>query len=214
MGSMLGRAIGSLAMCLALGDAAAADDLGDASVSAMAGDSVLYVSGVIGPNFERDVATAIALQRGIRRIVIDSPGGLRAQALRVGALAERLGIAVRIDGQCASACVLLWATADRREITAGSRIGLHRSSLADDLPIDAATRERLMRRNDDETIAVLRDARFPAPIVHAAASTPAHAMTWFDASELAALGAPFAAVAAARHAPQASDGTSPAHVMR
>ncbi|MFC3268683.1 hypothetical protein ACFOED_06625 [Vulcaniibacterium thermophilum] len=151
----------------------------------------LYVVGVIGPRFERDVRKALRRHRGIRELVIESPGGLRAQAFKVARLVNARGVTVRVERHCASACVLLWALARSRELDAGARIGLHRSSLPTDFPLPPAMRADLMRRNDRETDAVLRAAGFPERIVALGADTPAWSMSWFSATELQREGVPF-----------------------
>jgi len=157
----------------------------NATVTPLPGKEALRVEGVIGPDFERSIRRALRRHPHLHRIVITSPGGMRAQAMRVGELANRRGMTVRAEGRCASACVLLWATAASREMTAGSRIGLHRSNLEGTLPIPEAMRAQLIRRNDRETDAVLLNAGFPARVVEAGAATPPTTMAWFRADDLA-----------------------------
>ncbi|HZH42714.1 MAG TPA: hypothetical protein VEY50_01330, partial [Lysobacter sp.] len=153
---------------------------------------VLHVGGVIGPRFEADIRKALRRHRGTRALVIDSPGGLRAQAFKVARLVNARGLTVRVERRCASACVLLWAQARSREMAPGARLGLHRSSLETALPIPAALRAELMRRNDRDTDAVLRQAGFPERIVALGAATPPTTMHWFAADELQREGVPFA----------------------
>ena len=184
-----------MALAFAVGTATAAgpagSDLGNARVEADPVARTLVVDGVIGPQFETDVRDALLSDPAIKRVVVRSPGGLRAQALRVGEFINGRGVTVRVEGRCASACVLLWATARSREMTEDSRIGLHRSTLDAALPIPDAMREQLMSRNDRETEAVLLKAGFPTDVVAAGSATPATTMAWFDARRLKALGVPF-----------------------
>lgn len=188
MHHLASRAAWGVSLCMTIGTATAGASgtvAGNATVTPQLGGQALHVSGVIGPEFEPDIRRALRRHPEVRHVVVESPGGLRAQAMRAGQLLNRRGITVRVDGRCASACALLWATASSREMTAGSRIGLHRSSLDRDLPIPAAMREQLMRHNDRGTDATLLRAGFPAHVVERGASTPPGTMAWFRADELA-----------------------------
>lgn len=185
----MGGAILAMAMAPALADEPVAEE--NAVVATTAEGDALRVSGVIGSQFEPDVRAALQKHPTIRRVVVASPGGLRAQAMRVGSLLNRHGLTVRVEGRCASACVLLWATANSREMTADSRIGLHRSTLAPDLPIPDAVRQQLIERNDRETDEVLRKAGFSKRVVAMGAATPPTTMAWFTPGELKVEGVPF-----------------------
>lgn len=171
--------------------AGTADDLENASVTVSEADATLYVDGVFGPKFEPDVRAALAGHPGLRRLVVRSPGGMRAPAMRIGELVNRRGLTLRVEGRCASACVLLFATARSREMTADSRIGLHRSSLDPDLPIPESMRLQLMERNDRETDDVLRKGGFSRRVITLGAATPSSTMTWFTPGELKVEGLAF-----------------------
>lgn len=183
----------ALFMAMATAVQAATDDLDNAAVRIEA-DGTLVVDGVIGPRFEPDISDALAQHPDLRRVVVRSPGGLRAQAMRVGELVNRRGLTVRVEGRCASACALLFATARSREMTADSRIGLHRSSLAADLPIPDSLRRQLIERNDRETDEVLRKGGFPPRVIRMGADTPPSTMIWFTADELRVEGLAFTLV--------------------
>lgn len=171
--------------------AGGADDLDDARVGVTDAGQAIFVDGVFGPAFEPAVREAIERHPQVRRLVVRSPGGMRAPAMRIGELLNRRGVTVRVEGRCASACVLLFATAKSREMTAGSRIGLHRSSLDPDLPIPDALRQQLMERNDRETDEVLRRGGFSHRVIALGAATPPTTMTWFTPGELQVEGVPF-----------------------
>lgn len=171
--------------------AGTADDLDNAAVKVAEAERTLYVDGVFGPNLEPDIRAAIDRHPRIRRVVVRSPGGMRAPAMRIGELFNRRGVTVRVEGKCASACVLLFATANSREMTADSRIGLHRSSLDPDLPIPDSLRQQLIERNDRETDEVLRKGGFSPRVIAMGAATPASTMTWFSPDELKGEGLPF-----------------------
>lgn len=180
-----------LAMSTAAAAAGSAVDLENATVTVSEADRTLYVDGVFGPELEPDVRAAVARNPRLERVVVRSPGGMRAPAIRIGELFNRRGMTVRVEGRCASACVLLFATARSREMTADSRIGLHRSSLDPDLPIPDALRQQLMERNDRETDEVLRKAGFSSRVIAMGAATPPSTMTWFTPGELRTEGVPF-----------------------
>lgn len=208
----VGRAAAGAALGLAMGIASAsgtaAMDLGNAVVKADPAAHVLHVDGIIGPKFEADVREALSRDPAIRQVVLRSPGGMRAPALRVADFINRRGVTVRVDGKCASACVLLWATAASREMTETSRIGLHRSSLDESLPIPPSVREQLMQRNDRETDEVLLKAGFPSDVVATGSATPASTMAWFEARRLKNAGLRFVLVDGLKGGSMASAGVS------
>ena len=120
--------------------------------------------------------------------------------MRVADLANERGLVVRVAGRCASACALLWAAAEHREMTFDSGLGLHKSALDPTLPLPDVMRRRIMARNDRQTDDVLRRAGFPERIIAVGATTPAGSMSWFSPYELKTGGVPFALVDAAGHA--------------
>lgn len=60
-------------------------------------------------------------------VVLQSPGGLVGEALQIGAEIRIRGFATMVlaDGQCFSACGLIWVSGARRYISADSMIGFH-----------------------------------------------------------------------------------------
>lgn len=202
------------AMGMAAADGTATTDLDNARVTADPVARVLRVDGIIGPDFEKDVREALLRDPKIRQVVVRSPGGMRAPAMRVADFINRRGVTVRVDGKCASACVLLWATASSREMTETSRIGLHRSSLDEALPIPDSMRQELMRRNDRETDEVLLKAGFPTDVVALGSATPASTMAWFDPHRLKQGGLPFVLVEARSASSMAAAGMTVAGQAR
>lgn len=163
----------------------------NAVVEFMPAEQALRVDGVVGQRFETDIREALERHPGVRRLVVTGPGGMRAQALRVAEMVNARGITVRIAGRCASACALLWAAADAREMTFDSGVGLHRSALDPSLGLPDRMRRSIMARNDRQTDEVLRRARFPERVIAAGAATPASTMSWFSPYELKTGGVPF-----------------------
>lgn len=60
-------------------------------------------------------------------VVLESPGGLVAEALRIGANIRTRNFATMVvdGGKCYSACGLIWVSGARRYMAADSRIGFH-----------------------------------------------------------------------------------------
>lgn len=211
-----GRIAGGAVLALLSGAAMAAGtavDLDNAQVTVQAAERTLYVDGVFGPEFEPDVRAAIERNPRLQRVVVRSPGGMRAPAMRIADLFNRRGMTVRVEGRCASACVLLFAAARSREMTADSKIGLHRSSLDPDLPIPDSLRQQLMERNDRETDEVLRKGGFSPRVIAMGAATPSTTMTWFTPGELKAEGLPFMLLEAQRSATAATTGAASTAVV-
>ena len=142
----------------------------------------LVVRGAIGAGFAEAVRAGLDAQPATRVLVVHSHGGRLGEARDAAALLNARGVAVRIDGRCASACALLWALADAREMTVGSRLGLHRSSWPVALPV--AIRRWAEARSDDRIAQSLRAAGFSRRLVARGRRTPPAAMHWVDALSL------------------------------
>lgn len=185
----------NLALLVAAGAARAAGiadvDDDNATVQAVPSEHALRITGVIGERFERDVRAALDSNPGMQRLIVNGPGGMRAQALRVAELANARGLAIRVSGRCASACALMWAAAKTREMTFDSGLGLHRSALDPSLGLPDLVRQKIMAHNDRQTDDVLRRAGFPERVIAVGASTPSTAMSWFSPYELKTGGVPF-----------------------
>jgi hypothetical protein len=163
----------------------------DAVIAPLPGEHALLVAGPIGDDFEARIRSALARYPDTGVIVVQSPGGVRYQALKAAELINARGVTVRIAGRCASACALLWAAAQSREMTPDSRLGLHGSRLAVPLPLPGAIEAQIVARNDRQTDEVLRSAGFPQRIIAEGGRTPPTAMSWFDPLELKHGGVPF-----------------------
>ena len=132
-------AIAALAASLAVLPAAAEpmsfDIAGDTSCE---GCATIFASGDIDID-TADRLAAEASRRGLGRgtvLVLDSPGGRLLGGLRLGRAIRRFGFDTRIgridetgrpaDGICASACALAFLGGNRRDVSPGSRFGVHR----------------------------------------------------------------------------------------
>jgi hypothetical protein len=102
------------------------------------GCATVFASGDIDID-TADRLAAEASRRGLGRgtvLVLDSPGGRLLGGLRLGRAIRRFGFDTRIgrldergrpsDGICASACALAFLGGSRRDVSPGSRFGVHR----------------------------------------------------------------------------------------
>lgn len=198
-----------MALCAAAGAADAGTGRGlppDAVVTPLPSRQVLDVRGPIGPRFADDIGGLLRRYPATRVLVLDSPGGMRGPALEVARLANAHNLTVRIAGRCASACSLLWASADSREMTPGSRVGLHRSYLALPVPLPGFIEARIVARNNRETDRALRRAGFSPRLIEIGARTAPTEVSWLAADELAREGVAFALHAGAAHRQAAGAG--------
>jgi hypothetical protein len=85
----------------------------------------LYVSGDINFGSAARVETALAAARDVTEVVLDSPGGFIVEARRIADMIETRRLDTRIDRECHSACVDLFAAGAARTMRADAIVGLH-----------------------------------------------------------------------------------------
>lgn len=142
----------------------------------------LRVTGSIEARFSDRVQAALAAHPGTRVLIVRSRGGLLHEARELAAVLNARGIAVRAEGRCASACAVLWAATNVREMAPGAQLGLHRSKWAVRLP--APLRAWAERRSDRANVRTFLRAGFSPELAWQAARTPSSSMYWVDAPEL------------------------------
>lgn len=81
------------------------------------------VAGFLDDNARADFATVMPAPL----VILNSDGGLVAPTAQMAGLIQFSGADTRVDGQCASACAMLYAAGIHRSVTSGSRIGVHQS---------------------------------------------------------------------------------------
>ena len=145
--------------------------------------------GRITNGFESELRLKIAQNPTLKRIYIESPGGLILEAGRAARLLNEHNISVRVAGKCASACVHLWAAADRREMTSTARLGLHAGRPKREAPgplelLAAPARQKIA---DD----MLRHAGFSDALIARARQVPNESILWLTPAELSAAGVRF-----------------------
>lgn len=60
-------------------------------------------------------------------VVLNSDGGPVAEAALLSSRIRERGADTRVEGECASSCILLFAAGQNKSLSYGSRVGVHRS---------------------------------------------------------------------------------------
>ena len=160
------------------------------ALSYIAARDELFFMGGMGTSF--DVVVASALRRfpkTKRFVVVASPGGLVNSVTRAAKRLNMHAVAVRIEGDCASACALLWALADVRQALPGGRIGLHAGRA--DSKVPEWLHGSAASRNRTRFEAALRGAGFPQDAIARGLATPHERIFWIDAPSLRRIGVRF-----------------------
>ena len=113
---------------LALGVIAA--DLGPKpAISLSADGSRLSLVGEMGFGATRLVRDALKRHPGIKGIELESPGGSAAEGFALARLVRERDLDTYVRSDCASACVLVFASGHERLAAPSARFGLHRSGV-------------------------------------------------------------------------------------
>lgn len=142
----------------------------------------LRIAGDIGDRFVPDLRAALARHPRTGMVTIDSPGGFVDDAFEAGRILRAHGLRVRVDGECASACVIVWSSAASREASVGARFGLHQSYAEGDVP--AAWLADARDASNADTVALLRGIGFDAALLAARDKAGADGMHWVGPIEL------------------------------
>lgn len=146
--------------------------------------------GGMGRSFDGAVASALRrFPESKRLVVILSPGGSTNAAVRTAKLLNRHGVAVSIEGDCASACALLWALADSRQSMPRARIGLHAGRPVERMP--AWLHGVAEKRNRERFEIALRNAGFPQDAISHGMATMHDRIDWIDATTMRSIGVKF-----------------------
>lgn len=160
------------------------------ALSYVAARNELFFMGGMGQPFDEVVASALRrFPKTKRFVVITSPGGLANSVARAAKQLNTHAVAVMIEGDCASACALLWALADVRQALPAGRIGLHAGRADSKVPEwlhgVAASRDRA------RSVAALRGAGFSSDVITRGLATPNDQILWIDAPSLRDMGVRF-----------------------
>ena len=150
------------------------------------------VFGQITDGFTDELRLKISQNQELKRVYIESPGGLMLEAKRTAQLLNEHKISVRVAGKCASACVYLWAATDQRELTSSARLGLHAGRPKKEAPgpLEIMASRARQRIADD----MLRHAGFSELLIAKARRTPNASIFWLTPTELSTAGVKFTLV--------------------
>ena len=150
------------------------------------------VFGRITDGFEAEMQLAIARNPKLKRVEIDSRGGLNLEARRTAKLLNEHNISIRVVGTCASACVLLWAATNQRELMPSARLGIHagRPNKKAPGPLEILASRTRKKIADD----MLHHAGFPDQLIAKGHEVPNNSILWLTPNELAAAGVKFALI--------------------
>lgn len=90
---------------------------------------ILVISGVIGPGAYREFRRAVSRAKP-DFILLDGPGGILGEALLIGQEIRRRGLStlVAANGQCASACAVVFLSGRTKYVGRNAAVGLHAAS--------------------------------------------------------------------------------------
>jgi len=94
----------------------------------------VVVKGTIGATTPKDFEAVLEAHPDTRLVLLDSPGGWVHGANEIAKAVNAKALTARVQGDCASACVAIWAASPAREMTPKSEIGLHRAAALVRLP--------------------------------------------------------------------------------
>jgi hypothetical protein len=153
--------------------AAGRDPIGSLDIRLAADGRSVVLSGPFGmgasSRFEKTLKNAPQL----RRVVLQSPGGRLFEAHQIAGQVRARGLQTRAEGDCASACTLVFIAGQRRSVAPKARLGFHRASVASHNPLhDSMANQRLQ--------GLYEDAGLPPAFIGQVLLTPASRM-WFPA---------------------------------
>jgi hypothetical protein len=90
---------------------------------------VLVITGVIGPGAYREFRRAVGQARP-DLVLLEGPGGVLGEAMMIGREIRRRGLStlVAANGQCASACAVVFLSGRTRYVGRNAAVGLHAAS--------------------------------------------------------------------------------------
>lgn len=106
------------------------DPIGHAQFSLSPDGRSLRLDGTIGMGDAGRLRALLDSEaaRGLRRVELVSPGGRLHEAELMAAALKPRGHEVRVVGDCASACTVVFLAGQPRQMTPGARLGFHRAS--------------------------------------------------------------------------------------
>jgi plasmid stabilization system protein ParE len=153
------------------------DPIGHAKFSLSPDGRSLRLDGTIGMGDASRLRALLDSEaaRGLRRIELVSPGGRLHEAELMAAALKPRGHEVRVVGDCASACTVVFLAGQPRQLTPGARLGFHRATTGTYNPVF----EELANQ---QLAATYRDLGLPQPLIDRTLDTPSRSM-WFAPRE-------------------------------
>ncbi len=173
--------------------------LDEARMVAQDNGTVLRVEGSVGAKFATDLQAALDANPSLQRIDITSGGGYAGPGLEAARMIRRRNLIVRVQSQCASMCVALWAAAAQRQMEPDAWIGLHDWDARCDLRPSPAREEcnyqvQFATDHDSSYDAWLRDAGFNQYLLDLQAKTASKDIAILTAPQLWENGVDFSVV--------------------
>lgn len=156
--------------------AAGSDPIGRLDIRVAPDGRSVTLSGPFGAGaasrFERTLKSAPQLQR----VVLESPGGRLFEANEIATQVRQRGLQTRAEGDCASACTLVFIAGTHRSVARAAKLGFHRASVQSMNPLH----DQLANKK----LAILYDkAGLPRYFISRVLETPSSHM-WFPETDV------------------------------
>lgn len=144
----------------------------------------LHFSGVVDFGLTEALRGLVAEHPEIRRVVLDSQGGYVAEARGAVSVLRAHGLDTHVEGDCASACVLIFAGGRSRTLAQTARLGLHGYRLRAGQHLGMIDPVAEMQRD----LAIFRAQSVSESFVAKLSALPQYPMWYPDHAELRAAG--------------------------
>lgn len=130
------------------GDAIVAEDALPFAISLEEGGEELWLIGDIEMETVGAFRSALGSAPNLKRIVLDSPGGIIIAAQLMARSIRERGVATHVNGLCASACTIMFLAGSARTLGSGAKLGFHkgahRADKRDKYKLSDALTDRMM----------------------------------------------------------------------
>lgn len=147
------------------------DPIGSLDIRMSEDGHSIVLSGPFGAGAAARFEQVVKDAPGLRRVVLESPGGRLYEADRISTVVRARGLQVRAKADCASACTLVFIAGGQRSLARQARLGFHRASSGSMNPLhDELANHKLAQ--------LYLEAGLPVHFVDGVLRTPASQM-WF-----------------------------------
>ena len=171
----------AILIALSAGDPSSAAPRSQRAKSSGQGEEVVLVmTGVIGPGSYQKFRRLVSRSKP-DLVVLDGPGGVLGEALRIGQEVRRRGLSTVVidNSHCASACAVVFLSGRKKYMGKGAAVGLHAASSLDG---------RESREGTGIMAHYLSSVGVPRGIVRNMSKTAPSQIRWLSRSERRALG--------------------------